>query len=94
MKTNKIDLYISKLIEDLSNGLTWLASDNVGFGSIQEKYGANDIQIKAIMKHPKLEGLEPTINVFQVIDDTKEEVKEVVSESKPTVVDTTEFFNL
>jgi hypothetical protein len=68
-----VDLTVSQLIEDLANGQSWLKKDDLGFGSIQDKYGANDIQIKTIQKHPKLIGLEPSLTIFRVIDDTKEE---------------------
>lgn len=75
MSKNTVDLTVSQLIEDLSNGLTWLKKEDEGFGSIQEKYQANDIQIKTIQKHPKLVGIEPSITVFRVIDDTKDDSK-------------------
>lgn len=72
-KTSTVDLYVSQLIADLSQGLSWFKKEDLGFGSIQDKYGANDIQIKTIQKHPKLVGLEPSVTVFRVIDDLKDE---------------------
>lgn len=68
-----VDLQLSGLLEDLGNGLTWLKKEDVGYGSIQEKYNASDVQIKIIRKHPKLQNVEPTIVVFNIIDDTVEE---------------------
>ena len=72
MAVNKVDLHISQIKQDLADGLTWLASEDLGYGSIQSKYGAKEFQIKMIQKHPKLEGLEPDVTVFQIIDDEKE----------------------
>lgn len=82
--TKTVDLTVSQLISDLANGYSWLKKDDLGFGSIQDKYGANDIQIKTIQKHPKLLGLEPSLTIFRVIDDTKEEEvkKAAVKEEK------------
>lgn len=68
-----VDLQLSGLLEDLGNGLTWLKKEDVGYGSIQEKYNASDVQIKIIRKHPKLQNVEPTIVVFNIIDDTEQE---------------------
>jgi hypothetical protein len=59
-------------MEDLNNGLTWLEKDNLGYGSIEKKYGANYIQIAAIKKHPKLKDAETSITIFNVIDDIDE----------------------
>ena len=69
-KIEKKQLTVNQLIEDLANGLTWLKKDDIGSGSIQEKYGANEFQVKTIQKHPKLIGLEPSLTVFEIIDDT------------------------
>lgn len=72
MAVNKVDLYVSQILEDLDNGLTWLKRDDVGYGSIQEKYNAKDQQITMIRKHPKLKDAETNITVFNIIDDTDE----------------------
>jgi hypothetical protein len=77
-QTKQIDLYLSKLLEDLATGHTWLKKDDKGYGSIQEKYGATDVEIKIIRKNPLLEGKEPTFRVFTIIndlDDVKPNVK-------------------
>ncbi len=73
MAVNKVDLYVSQILEDLDNGLTWLKRDDVGYGSIQEKYNAKDQQITMIRKHPALKDAETNITVFNIIDDTKNE---------------------
>lgn len=75
MKKEQVQITLSQLIEDLGNGMTWLEKDNEGYGSIQKKYGAKDVEIMTIQKHPKLKGIEPTIREFVIIDDLKDESK-------------------
>jgi len=70
MAVNNIDIYKSKIEADLNDGLTWYKKDDLGYGSIQEKYGYKDVQIATIRKHPILKDLETTITVFNIIDDT------------------------
>jgi hypothetical protein len=71
MAVNKVDLTISQLINDLNEGFTWLKKDDLGYGSIEVKYGANEKQIAAIRKHPALKDAETSITIFNIIDDTK-----------------------
>lgn len=74
MAVNKVDLYVSQILEDLDNGLTWLKRDDIGYGSIQEKYNAKEQQIAVIRKgNAKLRDAETNITVFNIIDDTKDE---------------------
>ena len=73
MAVNKVDLYVSQILEDLNNGLTWLKRDDIGYGSIKEKYNAKEQQITMIRKHPALKDAETNITVFNIIDDTKDE---------------------
>ena len=73
MAVNKVDLYVSQILEDLNSGLTWLKRDDIGYGSIQEKYNAKDQQIVMIRKHPALKDAETNITVFNIIDDTRNE---------------------
>ena len=73
MAVNKVEIYVSQILEDLSNGFTWLKRDDLGYGSIQEKYNAKDQQIAMIRKHPVLKDVETTVTVFTVIDDTKQD---------------------
>lgn len=76
MAVNKVDLYVSQILEDLNNGLTWLKRDDIGYGSIQDKYNAKDQQIAMIRKHPALKDAETNITVFNIIDDTNETVNQ------------------
>ena len=72
MAINKVDLTVSQLINDLNEGYTWLKKDDLGYGSIEVKYGANEKQIAAIRKHPALKDAETTVTIFNIIDDTKD----------------------
>jgi hypothetical protein len=90
MAVNKVEIYVSQILEDLDNGLTWLKRDDLGYGSIQDKYTAKDQQIAMIRKHPALKNAETTVTVFTVIDDTKKE-EVVVSVDNTPVKDTTPF---
>lgn len=73
MAINKVDLTVSQLINDLNSGYTWFKKDDLGYGSIENKYGANAPQIMAIRKHPALKDAETSITIFNIIDDTKNE---------------------
>lgn len=73
MAINKVDLTVSQLVNDLNEGYTWLKKDDLSYGSIEEKYGANPQQISAIRKHPALKNAETTFTIFNIIDDTKKE---------------------
>jgi hypothetical protein len=71
MAINKVDLTVTQLISDLNEGYTWFKKDDLGYGSIEVKYGANEKQIAAIRKHPALKDAETTVTIFNIIDDTK-----------------------
>ena len=81
MAVKQIDLYVTQLIEDLNSGLTWYKKDDLGYGSVEVKYGANEKQITAIRKHPMLKNAETSLTVFNVIDDTKTVVAEPVTKT-------------
>jgi hypothetical protein len=85
MPVEKVQLGVSAIKELLDNGYTWLKKDDLGFGSIQEKHQASDVQIAAIRKHPLLKDLETTARIFVIVDDTKDNgitTTSSVSESK------------
>jgi hypothetical protein len=88
MAVNKVDIYVSTVIEDLNNGLTWLKKDDLGYGSIEEKYNANPVQIATIRKHPLLKDAETNIVIFNVVDDlsTSNKEKETTAFKKADVV--------
>ena len=91
MAINKVDLTVSQIINDLNEGLTWLKKDDLGYGSIEVKYGANPQQIAAIRKHPALKDAETSITIFNIIDDTKNDaqVSTPTKESTATKPNTT-----
>jgi hypothetical protein len=101
MATQKIDLKLSILLEDLGNGLTWYKKEDVGYGSIQEKYDATEFHIKIIQKHPLLKDVQPNIKIFNIIDDVSSlDTTPIVIKAETPVVETTvaddtsTFFNL
>lgn len=83
MAVNKVEIYVSQILEDLDNGLTWLKKDDLGYGSIQDKYNAKDQQIAMIRKHPALKDAETTVTVFTVIDDTKKQEVVITVDDTP-----------
>lgn len=83
MAVNKVDLTITQLLNDLNEGLTWFKKDDLGYGSIESKYGATEKQITLIRKHPKLVNAETSITIFNIIDDTNE-TSDKTKESLPT----------
>lgn len=89
MAINKVDLTVSQIINDLNSGMTWLKKDDLGYGSIETKYGAIPQQIAAIRKHPSLKDAETTITIFNIIDDTKNETTNSTKESSTGRTDTT-----
>jgi hypothetical protein len=86
MAINKVELTVSQIINDLNSGLTWLKKDDLGYGSIETKYGANPLQIATIRKHPALKNAETNITIFDIIDDTKNDNS---SSSEPRTIGTT-----
>lgn len=86
MAIKNVDLTVSQLINDLNSGMTWLYKDDLGYGSIETKYGATPVQIAAIRKHPALKDAETSLTIFNIIDDTKNDNS---SSSKPTTSGTT-----
>lgn len=83
MPVEKVQLGVSAIKELLDNGYTWLKKDDLGFGSIQEKYQASEVQINTIRKHPALKDLETTARIFVIIDDTKENETPVLKLDEP-----------
>jgi hypothetical protein len=71
MGINKVDLTVSQLVNDLNEGYTWFKKDDLGYGSIETKYGATAPQIMAIRKHPSLKDADTSLTIFNIIDDTK-----------------------
>ncbi len=52
--TNSYKLF-APILQNIDSNLDILKKELVGYGSIQEKYNASDVQMKIIRKHPKLQ---------------------------------------
>lgn len=65
---------LSQIKEDLLSGLTRWKKDDIGFGSIEKKYGLTIAECVKLFAHPKLEKVESMIPVFLIEDDLEEEV--------------------
>lgn len=63
---------VTQFLTDLGSGYTWLKADNLGYGSIEEKYDLTINQIDEIKTYEKLKNAETTATIIIIIDDTKE----------------------
>lgn len=73
MNVEKVQLTVSSIKELLNSGYTWLKKDDLGYGSIQEKFQASDVQIITIRKHPALKDADTVAKIFIIVDDSKNE---------------------
>ena len=48
IKKNEVNLGVTTITNYLNEGYTWLKKDDLGYGSIQELYKANEKQIETI----------------------------------------------
>lgn len=84
----EVEITISQLVHDLRMGLTWFASEDKGYGSIQATYQMENEDIEDIMCHPVFQ---QPIRRFKIIDDyTKKSVTTPTPKKVETVVDNTE----
>ena len=67
--TNVKQIKISELVKDLKSGVTRWKKDDLGFGSIEEKYDLDFKDMKQITSHPKLKGIRTVIPTLILIDD-------------------------
>lgn len=84
MAIEKVQITVSTIKELLDNGYTWLKKDDLGYGSIQEKFQAGETHIAAIRKHPLLKDLDTTAKLFVIIDDTQNNQKNETTRSIAT----------
>lgn len=80
MSVEKVQLTVSSIIDLLNNGYTWFKKDDLGYGSIQEKFQATDVQVHTIRKHPALKDADTVAKIFIIIDDTKNETTSQTNE--------------
>ena len=72
IKKNEVNLGVTTITNYLNEGYTWLKKDDLGYGSIQELYKANEKQIETIRKHPAFKDADTCITIFNIIDDRKD----------------------
>jgi hypothetical protein len=57
----------------LKNGVTRLKADDLGFGSIEEKYALSPAAVKRLFQDDELKGLKTIVPEFELVDDEQEE---------------------
>ncbi len=65
------EILISQIKKDLKSGLTRWKKDNLGFGSLEEKYSLTFTEVKELIEHPKIQGIKTKIPTLRIIDDTE-----------------------
>lgn len=77
---------ISEILTDLKSGVTRWKKEDLGFGSIEEKYSLKFAEMKQVMNHPKIKGIRTTIPSLLLVDDTDTEVEApTVSPDEPAI---------
>lgn len=71
IQKENVSIDVQDIIELLHSGYTWFKKDDLGYGSIQEKYNALDIHIKTIQKHPELKDVDTIAKVFVITNRNK-----------------------
>lgn len=66
------EVKISEIQDLLKLGYARLKKDDLGNGSIQEKYELTTSQVKDLFQHPKLKGLKVKVPGVTIVDDTPE----------------------
>lgn len=87
------EIRISELINDLKSGITRYKKEDLGFGSIEEKYSLTFTELRQIIAHPKLKGIRVSIPSYILIDDTEDQEEDsevyettVLSVAEPVIV--------
>lgn len=71
IQKENVSIDVQDIIELLHSGYTWFKKDDLGYGSIQEKFNALDIHIKTIQKHPELKDVDTIAKVFVITNRNK-----------------------
>jgi hypothetical protein len=66
IQKEEVSIDVQDIIELLHSGYTWYKKDDLGYGSIQEKYNALDMHIKVIQRHPELQNVDTIARVFVI----------------------------
>jgi hypothetical protein len=72
IQKENVSIDVQDIIELLHSGYTWYKKDDLGYGSIQEKFNALDIHIKTIQKHPELKDVDTIAKVFVITNRNKQ----------------------
>lgn len=73
IQKENVSIDVQDIIELLHSGYTWFKKDDLGYGSIQEKFNALDIHIKTIQKHPELKDVDTIAKVFVITNRNKQD---------------------
>lgn len=73
IQKEEVSIDVQDIIELLHSGYTWYKKDDLGYGSIQEKFNALDMHIKVIQKHPDLQNVDTVARVFVITNKNKNE---------------------
>ena len=71
IQKENVSVDVQDIIDLLHSGYTWFKKDDLGYGSIQEKFNALDIHIKTIQKHPDLKDVDTIAKVFVITNRNK-----------------------
>ena len=58
-----------QILTDIKSGLTRWKKDDLGLGSIEEKYGLTFSEMKIVNSHPKIKGIKTSIPTVLILDD-------------------------
>lgn len=73
IQKENVTIDVQDIVDLLHSGYTWYKKDDLGYGSIQEKFNALDIHIKTIQKHPDLKDVDTIAKVFVITNRNKQE---------------------
>lgn len=79
MKIKKVEVEVkeSEIVELLNQGYTWLKKDDLGYGSIQEKYAASEKQIMSLQADPCFNDVSTVVRTLVFIKDLKKSTEPV-----------------
>jgi hypothetical protein len=92
IQKEEVSIDVQDIIDLLHSGYTWYKKDDLGYGSIQEKYNALDMHIKVIQKHPELQNVDTIARVFVITNNkSNATLRETTSTvGKPSFTETLE----
>ena len=71
IQKEEVSIDVKDIVDLLHSGYTWYKKDDLGYGSIQDKYNALDMHIKVIQKHPELQNVDTIARVFVITNNSK-----------------------